>query len=100
MKGILIEFYYVFRYGVTRLLNALVQLLPCPQYYIISCRGTVSYIVIIIIALLSFIMFSIAACKYKLRERDEVVNVHIFAEEYYGTRVDDSRTDYSVDQDA
>ena len=29
-----------------------------------------------------------------------MVNVHIFAEEYYGTREDDSSTDYSVDQDA
>ena len=48
-------------------------------------------------------MFSIVACKYRLRERDEVVNVHIFAEEYYGTslREDDSNS-YSdiMDQDA
>ena len=42
-------------------------------------------------------MFSIVTCKYKLRERDEVVSVHIFAKEYYGTREDDSSKDYSVD---
>ena len=35
-----------------------------------------------VIALVSGIVFSIVACKYRLRERDEVVNVHIFAEEY------------------
>ena len=34
-------------------------------------------------------MYCIVACKYKLRERDEVVNVHIFAEEYYGIQEDD-----------
>ena len=46
-------------------------------------------------------MFSIVACKYRLRERDEVVNVHIFAEECYGTREDDSNS-YSdiMDRDA
>ena len=99
MEGILIGFYYVFRYGVAGL-PALVQLLPCTYLHSdISCRGTVSYIVITIIAhaLLSFIMFSIVTCKYKLRERDEVVSVHIFAKEYYGTREDDSSKDYSVD---
>ena len=46
-------------------------------------------------------MYCFLACKYKLRERDEVVSVHIFAEEYYGNREDDSSTDYSdVGQDA
>jgi hypothetical protein len=28
-------------------------------------------------------VYTIVVCKYKPRERDEVVNVHIFAEEYY-----------------
>ena len=54
MKGILIGFYYVIRYGVAGLL-ALVQLLPCTYLHsAISCRGIVSYIVITIIALLSY----------------------------------------------
>ena len=65
----------------------------------VSCSGTVSYAVITAIALLSFIMFSVVACKYKLRERDEVVNIHIFAEEYYGTQRDDSSNDQYTDVD-
>ena len=57
---------------------------------IMSCSGTVVNIVIIVIAILSFITYCVVAYKCKLRERDEVVDVHIFAEEYYGKREDDS----------
>ena len=36
------------------------------------------------VALISLITFTVVAYKYKLRERDEVVNIHIIlAEEYY-----------------
>ena len=97
MKGILIGFYYILiRFGLAGLL-ALIEKYALEK---VPCSGMIRHIMIIIFALLSFIMFSIVACKYKLRERDEVVNVHIFAEEYYGTRENDSNTDYSVDQDA
>ena len=90
MKGILIGFYYVIRYGVGGIFE-LVQELICSHVDIhttslsINC-SMLSNIVITIIAVVSFIMYCVVACKYKLRERDEVVNVHIFAEEYYGTR--------------
>ena len=95
MKGILIGFFYAIRYGMAGLV-ALIQQLPCTHLHsAISCSGTVNYAVITFVALLSFIMFSVVSCKYKLRERDEVVNVHIFAEEYYGTRGDDSSSEYS-----
>ena len=95
MKGILIALYYVIRYGMGGLV-ALIQYLPCMYLHSdISCSGTVSYAMTTVIALLSFIMFSVVACKYKLRERDEVVYVHIFAEEYYGTQRDDSSSEYS-----
>ena len=101
MKGILIGFYYVIRYGVARLLTLSEHLLCTYVHSAKSCSKTIRYIVITIIALLSFILYCFLACKYKLRERDEVVNVHIFAEEYYGNREDDSNTDYSdVGQDA
>ena len=85
MKGILIGFFYAIRYGMAGLV-ALIQQLPCTHLHsAISCSGTVNYTVITFVALLSFIMFSVVSCKYRLRERDEVVSAHIFAEEYYGT---------------
>ena len=91
MKGMLIGFFYVIRFGVAGLIALVghyaLKKLPCTNA--INCSDIVSNIVIIIIALLSFIMYCIVACKYKLRERDEVVNVHIFAEEYYGIQEDD-----------
>ena len=93
MKGILIGFYYVIRYGVAGLLT-LIEHLSCTYIHsAMSCNKIITHIVITIIALLSFIVYCFLACKYKLRERDEVVNVHIFAEEYYGKREDDSITD-------
>ena len=83
MKGILIGFFYAIRFGVAGLLGLIedyaLKKLPT------GTSGTIGNVVIIVIALVSFIAFSVVACKYKLRERDEVVNVHIFAEEYYGT---------------
>ena len=100
MKGMLIGFYYVIRFGVGGLLD-LIQEVICPYVHTaklsISCC-TLSNIVITIITLVSFIMYSIVAWKYKLRERDEVVNVHIFAEEYYGARDDDSNSDTDQDE--
>ena len=62
-----------------------------------SCSGTVVNIVILVIAVLSFITYCFVAFKYNLRERDEVVNVHIFAEEYYGNREDDLDSDDDQD---
>ena len=100
MKGILIGIFYVIRYGIGGLL-ALIQRLLCTHLHsALSCNGIVSYAVVAVIILVSGIVFSIVACKYRLRERDEVVNVHIFAEEYYGSREDDSNSYSDVDQDA
>ena len=105
MKGILIGFYYVIRFGLAGVF-AIIQKFFCKYVYsAMSCSEVSSYIVITIIALLSFIMYCIAACKYKLRERDEVINVHTFAEEYYGTQQeedsltisDNSNVDWSQD---
>ena len=85
MKGILIGLYYTLRFG-------LVGLFLLAEYHafdkyptnssVLSC-ATAHYLEITLIGLLSLFIYTIVACKYKPRERDEVVNVHIFAEEYY-----------------
>ena len=95
MKGVLIGLYYLIHYGLAGLFS-LIDKLPCTYFRILNCSGIVYCIVITTIALLSLIMYTIVACKYKLRERDEVVNVHIFAEKYYETRedIDDSNSGY------
>ena len=83
MKGILIGIYYIIRFGVGGLLM-LIQTFFCKYVHtgnIMSCSGTIVNTVILVIAVLSFITYCFVAFKYKLRERDEVVNVHIFAEE-------------------
>ena len=100
MKGILIGIFYVIRYGIGGLFALIQQLLCMHLHSALSCNKIVSYAVAAVITLVSCIVFSIVACKYRLRERDEVVNVHIFAEEYYGTREDDSNSYSDVDQDA
>ena len=85
MKGILIGFYYVLCFGLGGT-HALVEHFAFEKYPIysnsLSC-GTVYYIITIAIALLSLICYIFVSSKYKLRERDEVINFHIFAENYY-----------------
>ena len=85
MKGILIGLYYTLRFG-------LVGSFLLAEYHafdkyptnssVLSC-ATAHYLEITLIALLSLFIYTIVAYKYKPREKDEVVNVHIFAEEYY-----------------
>ena len=86
MKGMLIGLYYTFRFGLAGLFN-LVEYHAFETKYpthnsILSC-ATTHYLEITVIGLLSLFIYTVVACKYKLRERDEVINVHIFAEEYY-----------------
>ena len=100
MKGILIGIFYVIRFGIGKLFALIQQLLCTHLHSSLGCNGIVIYAVIAVITLVSGIVYSIVACKYRLRERDEVVNVHIFAEEYYGTREDDSNLYSEADQDA
>jgi peptide/histidine transporter 3/4 len=85
MKGILIGLFYTLRYGLVGLF-LLAEYYAFHKYpakdYMLNC-ATAHYLEITLIGLLSLFVFTIVECKYKPRERDEVVNVHIFAEEYY-----------------
>lgn len=84
MKGVLIGIYYVIRFGIGGLFDAVERyVFSFPTTgHLLSC-GTANYLTVTACALLSLLLFTIVACKYKYRKRDEVVNVHIFAEEYY-----------------
>ena len=84
MKGVLIGFYYAFRFGFSRIL-ILVEYLAFEKYPIHSSLsgGTVYYIILLTVALLSMIAYIFTSKRYKLRERDEVINYHMFAEKYY-----------------
>ena len=85
MKGTLIGLYYMIRFGLAGFF-VLVEYRAFDKYptqgHALNC-GTAYYFEITLLATLSLIIYIIVAYKYKLRERDEVVNVHIFAEEYY-----------------
>ena len=85
MKGILIGFYYVLHFGLSEIL-ILVEYLAFEKYPVYSnslSSGTVYYIVTLTIALVSMIAYILTSRRYKLRERDEVINFHLFAEKYY-----------------
>ena len=85
MKGLLIGFYYVIRFGLAGILAIVLysSFKRYPAYSNSLSCGTVYYIIQTAIALLSLISYTIVALKYKLRERDEVINFHAFAEKYY-----------------
>lgn len=85
IKGMLIGLYYALHYGVGGVLFLLEDYAfrKYPTHgYALSC-GIAYSAEMTLLALLSLIIYTVVACRYKLRERDEVVNVHIFAEEYY-----------------
>ena len=85
VKGTLIGLYYTIRFGLAGLFtideDQAFSKYPT-RSGAFSCV-TAHYLEVTLLALLSLIIFTIIACKYKLCERDEVVNVHIFAEDYY-----------------
>ena len=85
IKGMLIGLYYTLRYGVAGVL-VLLEDYAFRKYptnvRVLNC-GTAYSLEMTLLALLSLIIYTVVAYKYKLRERDEVVSIHMFAEEYY-----------------
>ena len=86
MKGMLIGLYYTLRFGLAGLFilaeyNIFSKFYPTHNN-VLSCP-TAHYLEVTFIGLLSLFIYTIVAYKYKPRERDEIVNVHMFAEEYY-----------------
>ena len=88
MKGLLIGLLYAIK-GLYQLLATLL-VVPFAVVYIshpshvgqMSC-GFYYYLVNIIIGLIAVLMYVWVAKKYKYRERDEICEVHRYAEEYY-----------------
>ena len=67
-------------YGLQRVLAHFSNATPsCGFYY---------YLVLSILLILSFVLFTIAAKRYKLRERDRHVNIQAIAEEHYERYLD------------
>ena len=84
MKGLLIGMLYAIK-GVYQLL-ATILVVPFAVGYIyhpshISC-GFIYYLVNIVIGLIAVLTYMWVAKKYKYRERDEICEVHRYAEEY------------------
>ena len=85
MWGMLIGVYYSIRVGLAGCLYLIfgyVLKFHTSKQDQRSC-GVVYSLLFTVIALLSLIAFTVVAYKYKRRRRDDVVNIHIFAEEYY-----------------
>ena len=85
MKGVLIGFYYVLHFGLSGIL-ILIEYLALEKYPVYNnslSSGTVYYIITLTIAPVSMIAYILISRRYKLRERDEVINFHLFAEKKY-----------------
>ena len=83
MMGVLFTllcFALALNYGLLALLRHFKIVTPsCGFYY---------YLVLSIILILSSVMFTIAAKRYKLRERERHVNIQAIAEEHYERYLD------------
>ena len=80
LATVFIGFRYLVHYGLERVLEHFSNATPsCGFYY---------YLVLSILLILSLVLFTIAAKRYKLRERDRHVNIQAIAEEHYERYLD------------
>ena len=98
MKGLLIGLLYAIK-GVYQLL-ATILVVPFTVGYLyhpshVSCEFYY-YLVNIVIGLIAVLTYMWVAKKYKYRERDEICEVHRYAEEYYSNPQQELGYDYSI----
>ena len=96
MKGLLIGLLYAIK-GLYQLL-ATILVVPFAVGYIyhpshMSC-GFYYYLVNIVIGLIAVLTYMWVAKRYKYRERDEICEVHRYAEEYYSNPQQEQYYDY------
>ena len=102
ISSILLGIYYSINLGLSNLLPVIIMLVftlsyehtamnrsvkgtlsvPAKSSSVMSC-GSAYFLTNICIGLLGLVLFVAVACRYKRRERDDVVNTYLFAEEYY-----------------
>ena len=63
----------------------------------VSC-GSVYYLTNLVVGTIGLLLFILVARKYKYRQRDEVINTHMFAEEYYSKYEDEPQVDEISEQ--
>ena len=90
MKGLFIGL-LIGNQGLLSLLS--LPFLALKHYKPFYCGGLVYYLVNISLGVLFFILFVIAAKKYKYRERDEPSNERRYIEEYYSKLLAESKMD-------
>ena len=89
MKGLLIGLLYAIR-GVYLLLATFLLLLfryvyPISTFHYISC-GFWYYLMNIVIGVVALLVYTCVAKRYRYRVRDELCNVHQYAENYYSNQ--------------
>ena len=95
MKGLLIGVYFAIR-GVYLLFGVGIMI---PFYFwtthLFSCN-LAYYLVNVFIAIVGLVVYTVAARRYKYRDRQrgDYPNIHLFAEEYYGNHQDEPHYDF------
>ena len=93
MKGLLIGVLYAIR-GLYQLVATLLVLpFALPSIHPISC-GFWYYLMNIVIGVVALLVYMCVAKKYRYRERDEICNIHQYAEEYYSNPQQEKYYDY------
>ena len=83
MKGLLFGLFYATR-AFYQFVAAIVLLIVIRKwnFTIMSCRSGY-YLFNIIIGVMTLIVYTVAAKRYKYRKRDDICNVYKYAEDYY-----------------
>ena len=75
LTTVLLGIGYITHYGLKQVVKHFSNVTPSCEFYY--------YLVLSILLILSLVLFTIAAKRYKLRERDRHVNIQAIAEEHY-----------------
>ena len=96
MKGLLIGMLYAIRgfYQMVAAVLLIPYFLPVLFYVNQSC-GFYFYLMNIVIGLVAVLVYVWVSKRYRYRVRDELCNIHQYAEEYYSNQQQERYYDYS-----
>ena len=99
MKGLLIGMLYAIRgfYQMVAAVLLIPYFLPFFSYVSLQSCGFYFYIINIVIGLIAVLVYVHVSKRYRYRVRDELCNIHQYAEEYYSNQQQERYYDYSHD---
>ena len=100
MKGLLIGVFYAIR-GFYQMVAAILFLLYFVPHYFLGSQscGFYFYLINVVIGFVAVLVYMWVSKRYRYRVRDELCNIHQYAEDYYSNQQQQRYYDYSSSHD-